>query len=508
MAAGLILRLILVFASENRLDCDEAVIAVMGLDVLDGARPFFVYHTSYDGGGAFEAYLSAIGFALFGPSALVVKLIILSVWTLAALLFAGLCRRMLGAREAFLAVLLFMVATPFFLEWSVKARGGYAETLFMEIALLYLAAPPAWIGRRPPLAPILFGISIGIGIWLSEMLLPMIFPALLWFFLRRKPGERRRALLPLAMGTAVGYIPLLAYNITHDWANLRQSVLAQLLSGPGGIPLTLEQMAASARFILGPLWWFALIAMALSAALLAGRWRNISLAHIFLLHAALYVLGYYLGGLRYLEIPPARILFPIYPAMAVLVATALSSVYGEGKGAFRKAISISLVVIWIGSAAPGVYGWIASEEPREAGSWRGTWSLADGTGLYEVLAADRTQIAFMSYWTYQNLEFGKRSALYKDPASYDFRASYAIPPDSYRPGSRAAFVLLTGSPLLQETRNRLNAWRIDFEQSEWNDYTILTGLDTGRIHTGAGFPATLTEKTAFPPMPAIPDGFN
>ncbi len=45
LAAGLGLRALLVSFAENRLDADEATVAVMALDILEGkALPFFFYH--------------------------------------------------------------------------------------------------------------------------------------------------------------------------------------------------------------------------------------------------------------------------------------------------------------------------------------------------------------------------------------------------------------------------------------------------------------------------------
>ncbi len=508
VAAGLLLRVIILFAAEDQLDCDEAVIALMGLDILDGARPFFFYHTTYNGGGALEGYLAAIGFRLFGPSAIVVKMVILFEWTIAALLFAGLCRRALRGGEALLALLFFIVATPFFLEWSVKARGGYIETLMIEILLLYLALPPKWIRRCPPLASISFGVAFGIGVWFSEMILPMAIPALLWFYLQRGPLGLRKTSLQLALGTFIGLLPLLLYNLTHNWINLKQSALSTILADPESPMLTIDQMAASLKFILGPLWWFGLIVIAVGLVSLIARRRTISLAHILLLHAALYLTGYCLEGLRYLEIPPARILFPLLPALAVLLAHAASWAYGEGRSTFRRLATTTGIVIWIAGTTFPVYHWIRSGEPREVGSWRGTWSLVDGIDLYKVLAEERTDIAFVSYWTCQSLEFGKRLALLNDNSLRNLRISFAIPPDRYNPGSRAAFVLLTESPLLEEIVARLNLNRVHHRRREWQTYTILSEIDTGFIHTGAGFPPTLTRESAFPPMPLHPGGFN
>lgn len=194
VTAGLALRLVLIVAAENRLDADEATVGVMALDILDGlALPAFFYGNFYNGGGALEAYLAAPVFSLLGPSAIALKLCMLGLWVVTALLFADLCRRTLSSRQALSAVAFFALATPFFLEWSLKARGGFAETVLFSVALLWIAALPAGpLATRRTLQCLLFGAAAGVGIWASEMLAPMLALAGVWLVLRSDPPHRKQ----------------------------------------------------------------------------------------------------------------------------------------------------------------------------------------------------------------------------------------------------------------------------------------------------------------------------
>src|SRR5262249_60467125 len=90
--AGLLLRLLLVLLAEKQLDCDESTVGVMALDVLEKhAHPLFFYGSTYNGGGAVEAYLGAIAFAIAGASPIALKLCCLLLWAVAGWIFTDLC---------------------------------------------------------------------------------------------------------------------------------------------------------------------------------------------------------------------------------------------------------------------------------------------------------------------------------------------------------------------------------------------------------------------------------
>jgi hypothetical protein len=227
----------------------------MALDILEGkSLPFFFYGMAYNGGGALEAFLGAAAFAVFGPSELALKLCMLLLWTGTALLFADLCRRHLSGSQSGWAVFFFSFGTPFFLEWSVKARGGFAETVFFTVILLWIANPPAKLGRWPGLQSYLFGLSSGVALWASEMILPLVPLAAIWMF-QRAPGARRRLAVGLGLGLLVGLVPLAMYNLVHQGANFKASTVYALFSRPGRAPLTGSQMILAADFVLGPGWW-------------------------------------------------------------------------------------------------------------------------------------------------------------------------------------------------------------------------------------------------------------
>ena len=60
-------RFAVLFASQTHVHSDEAIIGLMGKHILEGRHfPFYMYGQPYNAGAAWEAYLAAVAFALFG----------------------------------------------------------------------------------------------------------------------------------------------------------------------------------------------------------------------------------------------------------------------------------------------------------------------------------------------------------------------------------------------------------------------------------------------------------
>jgi hypothetical protein len=509
VAAAVLLRLVLLLVAETRLDADESTVGVMALDVLEGrAFPFFFYGNAYNGGAALESWLGAVSFAVLGPSALALRLVVLVEWTLAAALFSGLCRRALPGSAALLAMLFFCFGTPFFLEWSLKARGGFAETVLFSCLLLWLAEAPPALRERPRARAALFGLATGIGLWSSEMLLPMAGCAAVWLLARAGAAERRRVGAWLAAGALVGLLPLGIYDLTHDAAHLRQSVLASLAAEPADASdaLSLRALLRSAGFVLGPAWALLLAGLAAAALRIARRDPDGGLGRVALAHVLLYLAAYWLSGPRYLpDVPPSRVLYALLPSLSVLLA--LAAAPAQRARITTRALSLACVVAWLVSVTIPVAGWIGAGRPREAGSWRGSWALVDGEALRLALLEEGVEIAYASHWTTWSLLFAVRAAEHRDEASRALSVASGVPRRARGPARRAAIALHAGSPSLERTELALREAGVPYRRREWGDLVLLVDLDATRIQRGIGLPARFGSD-AWPPLPDRPDGFN
>jgi hypothetical protein len=503
IAGGAVLRLAIVLLAENRLDHDEATVGVMAVDILEGkSLPFFFYGMAYNGGGAWEAFLGAAAFAVFGPSEMALKLCMLLLWTVTACLFARFCRLHLSPSQSWLAVLFFSFGTPFFLEWSVKARGGFAETVIFTVLLLWIAKPSAKLGQRPALQSCLFGLLTGAALWASEMILPMVPVAAVWMFQNAR-GPRRRLAAGLGLGLLAGLVPLAAYNLIHRWANLKVSAVYALFLRRERPPLTGSQMILSADFILGPWWWLFATLLLVSAWRLVRERGPAHIGQIILLHTVFYVTLFWLSGLRYLPVPPSRVLYSLYPGLAILFAGAAGRPETSG---WTRVLAVTVFAVWGCTLSVSVGKWILSGAPREAGSWRGSWSLVDGRDLEARLRQDRVNAVYTTAFTAWPLRFATRTGLNGAVGASPLAVSWFLPETPDQASRSAAFVLRRGSALEKEVRDWLTANKFGFKRADWKEFSIYSGVDSRYIHRSAGLRPVFERDWA--PFRQPPDGFN
>src|SRR3954468_6273122 len=135
LLVGLALRLAVIASPLGEIDGDEAVVGLMARHIAFlGERPVFYWGQPYL--GSLEAFSAAPLFRVFDSSTFVLKLVP-AVYSLAFLaLSAILARRLFGTGAALATAAYLAVPPAMWAVWSTKARGGYAELLFLGEALL------------------------------------------------------------------------------------------------------------------------------------------------------------------------------------------------------------------------------------------------------------------------------------------------------------------------------------------------------------------------------------
>lgn len=225
-ALGLVVRLFVLQQAEWLIDGDEAVVGVMGQDILRGERPVFFYGQPYL--GALEAYVTAAVFAAFGPSMVALKAVPLAFSVAHVVLVALLAYRWLGLAAAGLAGAL-AALPPLYLNVNAsRALGGYPETLVLgELLMLGALAAPLGSPRRW-LVFFGMGLAAGLGVWTHLLVVHYLFAVGLFVLLREPLLPLRLAFWSGVAGAMVGSAPLWWYNLQHDWATWRY-----FFSGPG-----------------------------------------------------------------------------------------------------------------------------------------------------------------------------------------------------------------------------------------------------------------------------------
>ena len=195
---------------------DEGIVGVMGMHILAGRElPVFFYGQHYL--GALEAYLAAASFAVFGVGFTSLRLVPL-MFSLGLLgVVYDFTYRAYSVAAARWATVLLAVSPAYFLEWNLKARGGFVEHVFLLCLVMLLFWRFHLYHDRSRSLAIALGLSAGIALWVNQLMLAylIVLGGLLLF-----SGDRRWLGTVLA-ALLVGSSLLIAYNVVHPLATAR-----------------------------------------------------------------------------------------------------------------------------------------------------------------------------------------------------------------------------------------------------------------------------------------------
>lgn len=135
----LLVRGVYLWAGGRAVDADEAIVGLMARDILRGGHVVYYWGQTYM--GSLEAYTASV-FFLFLPA---VDWVLKLAPMLHALLMVWMTQKFLEEVwpeiEARMIWIPGVFSAPFFLEWSLKARGGYMLTLLFGMMIF-------WLGMR------------------------------------------------------------------------------------------------------------------------------------------------------------------------------------------------------------------------------------------------------------------------------------------------------------------------------------------------------------------------
>lgn len=218
VAAGIAFRVLVYRSALGVPDSDEAVVGLMARHILHGQFTTFFWGQRY--GGSQEALLTAPLFAVFDSSWFVLRLVPIVLSGVAALLTWRVGRRLYGEPGAIAAGLVLWVWPPFVLyklthEWGFYAS-GVVYCAFLVLLSLRLVERPT----RTRAA--LFGLTVGLALWQSEQLGPIIATTAAWMAwkLRRKLTVLWVA-IPCA---ALGMLPAIVWNLEHDFGSFSSAI--------------------------------------------------------------------------------------------------------------------------------------------------------------------------------------------------------------------------------------------------------------------------------------------
>jgi hypothetical protein len=215
-------RVTILLVSQTHVHSDEAIIGLMGKHILEGRYfPFYMYGQPYNAGAAWEAYLAAIAFALFGVGVIPLKSCIVVLSLVCLSLFYWMCRALYDKGSALLATVAFALA-PSLLKWHFQVRGYSWYFLSIPIlTILFFSIESSPIPKRRLL--FLLGLISGLGIWSLELAVPLVIAV--WSLLIVRGKLVRSNVAAGIAGFAIGYAPTIAFNVTHHFSNWRYLLL-------------------------------------------------------------------------------------------------------------------------------------------------------------------------------------------------------------------------------------------------------------------------------------------
>ena len=222
-------------------DSDEATIDLMALHIaFRGEHPIFFYGQDYM--GAFEAYLGAPLFRLFGASVFTMRLALLPLYVIFLLCMYFITSLLYTKKLALFTTLLLSLGSSDIITHQLMAIGGYPEIMafggliflisfYLALSLPYHAGMLSRVeqGRRMLLYGLL-GLFIGLSVWIDQLILPCVALAFLflayfcWRELLRWQG------LAGLLGCIVGGMPLIFYNLSAPPSQNSLAILLQLHS--------------------------------------------------------------------------------------------------------------------------------------------------------------------------------------------------------------------------------------------------------------------------------------
>jgi hypothetical protein len=437
---GFALRIWIFSSPLSALESDEAVVGLMALRALDGDVSVFYWGALY--GGSQEAILTAAAFAVAGPSVLLLKLVSLALYALAAVLVLLVGRRTVGEPAARVGAALFWLWPPFLVWWSTKARAYFGSGLVLGLAALLLALRLRDRDSKRDAA--LLGFVLGLGLWATLQSMLLALPALAWLVWRRPSLYR---LAPWALPTAVvGAAPWLAWNVRHGGNAIFPRSVA-------GSETTYGERFADLFTIVLPTWlglrapythdWLIgrtlgiaalVLALAAFAVFLVRRPRGLE---PLLVCAVAFPFLYAASSFTFLVAEPRYLVF-IAPVLALLIAAA---VVPRG-----PALAAAAFVV---AGAISVAGLVQLERQGRYAPLRVPADIGPVLTVLEEHGVDRV---LANYWLAYRITFESEERIVASPSGFWRYRPYR---DAVRAAPRPARVFVDGWKVEQRERDSL-----------------------------------------------------
>ena len=216
--AGVALRVWVYRSALGVPDSDEAIVGLMARHVRDGELTAFFWGQGF--GGSQEALLTAPLFVVAGSGWLTLRIVPIVLTAVAALVVWRVGRRTIGEPAALVAGCLLWVWPPFAVFKLTHQQGFYASGVLYSGLLLLVTLRMV---ERPSRARVgLFGLVLGLALWQSLQLVPIVVAAAAWAVWRQPSWLRQ--LWVAGLLAVVGALPAILWNVQNDGASLSSTI--------------------------------------------------------------------------------------------------------------------------------------------------------------------------------------------------------------------------------------------------------------------------------------------
>lgn len=345
VAAGIALRAWVHRSALGIPDSDEAVVGLMARHATHGELTTFFWGQAY--GGSQEVLATVPLFWVAGSGWLTLRLVPIALSAVTALVVWRVGRRTIGERAAVVAGLLAWLWPPFVIYKLTHQWGFYASGMLYSALLLLLALR---LVERPTRGRVgVFGLAVGLSLWQSAQLVPILVSVLAWAAWRERAWLRHAWVG--AVCAVLGALPSIVWNVRNDWASFMSPIddtttylhRLRVFASPL-LPMLLGLRTPFTQVRLLP----AVVTLALYAALLglfaygAYRLRN-SDALLLYVVAAGFPIVYALAPATFFSQEP-KYLVVLSPVLALLVAQ-LASTYGRAVAVLGAALALSVATL-------------------------------------------------------------------------------------------------------------------------------------------------------------------
>jgi len=506
-------RLLLLFSSNAGIESDEAIVGLMAKHISEGKSfPIFYYGQPYM--GSLEAILVAPLFFLFGVNNYCLKIVpfLFSLGHVVLTYLIG--TRLRNISTGRMAALYAALAPSSLIIWSLKARGGFIETIFLgSLALLIsleIFKPKATKFKNFAY----LGLVLGLGWWTNNQIIFFIAPiglSLIYLFLKERAYTLKEVVSIFFIGVSsfiLGGLPFWIYNLNEKpkWKSFE--LLFGQTAGNSSLTYFYDYWATALPIILGAKKFWS-----------DSETYSYACFAIYLLFFVLFALGYRNRerGTRISAIPfyvflfttpvifslssfgwlsrAPRYLLPLYSVLPVLIGYHLSLI----SNSILKRIGLGLFALIFTHNLASNYldGEIADEGQPMV--YQGGRVSSDHTELYSWLRANGCSHIHTNYW------IGYRTALETKEeitfTRFGTPRSLRLPDyekdEESRPNS-CGLTLVLAEAEVNGVKNWLKAEGKIFKEAKASNYTIIYGIEY-EYFKGPKLEIKMTPRVFIPP---------